>query len=260
MTATNEAWISDSLARLEQLEAQREHLARAGRTDALAELDEEIKSLYEVLESAAENDDAAANSPGPAPMPAPASVPHPAFGPTPYTAPVVVQAQSAAFVPVAEAPVQYSAPAAFEPEVPAFAPAPSFSSSVDSSMGDDEPSGGKGAIIAVVLVLLLGGGAGAYWFLGRTPPPEPAAEPTGPAKVIQAGAIPDDTQEPDVAKGGEADRTPSISIKGPPPADDRRPSGPRPSGSSTSKPAKPEKGRPDIKVDNNNNDPLAGVR
>ena len=136
MTATNEAWISDSLARLEQLEAQREHLAQAGRTDALAELDEEIKSLYEVLESAAENDDAAANSPGPAQQ-QPASVPHPAFGPTPYSAPVVVEAQSAAYATVPEAPVPYLPPVAFEPEAPAFTPsfepAPSFSTNFQSS-------------------------------------------------------------------------------------------------------------------------------
>jgi hypothetical protein len=260
MTATNEAWISDSLARLEQLEAQREQLAQAGRTDALAELDEEIKSLYEVLESAAENeDDAAANTAGPAPA---ASVPHPAFGPTPH----IVQAQSAAAPAFTPAPEPFAAPVAMQmqPEAPAFTPAPSFAPSMDtSSMVDDEPSGGgKGAIIAVVLVLLVGGGAGAWWFMGRTPAPEPAAEPAGPAKVIQAGAIPDDTQEPDVAKGGNADRTPSITIKGPA-EDERRPSSgarPSPGSSSSSKPSKPEKNRPGIKVDDSNDDPLAGVR
>jgi len=264
MTATNEAWISDSLARLEQLEAQREQLAHAGRTDALAELEEEIKSLYEVLESAAENDDAAANSAGPAQATA-QSVPHPAFGPTPaFSAPVsVVQAQSA-FMPVAEAPAAYVPPVAMQPELqafqaPAFTPAPSFSSSMDPGSSDDDSSGGgKGAIIAVLALVLIGGGVGAWWFMGRTPEAAPAAEPTGPAKVIQAGAIPDDTQEPDVAKGGDATRTPSISIKEPA-ADDRRPAGPRPSGTSTPRPTKPDKSRPDIKVDNND-DPLAGVR
>jgi hypothetical protein len=155
----------------------------------------------------------------------------------------------------------FAASAAPMMEEPTFASAPSFSSSVDSSMGDDEPSGGKGALIAIIVVLLAGGGAGAWWFMGRTPEAPPPTEPAGPTKVIQAGAIPDDTQEPDVAKGGDASRTPSITIKAAP-DDDRRPSssGSRPSSSSSTKPAKPEKGRTDsIKVDSND-DPLAGVR
>jgi hypothetical protein len=36
MSATNEAWIQDSLVRLEQLEAHRQRLAAGGRADELA--------------------------------------------------------------------------------------------------------------------------------------------------------------------------------------------------------------------------------
>lgn len=278
MTASNEAWISDSLARLEQLEAQREQLARTGRTEALAELDEEIKSLYEVLESAAEEEgtEAANNSPAP-------NVPHPAFGPTPspmvsqmmaqpqpvaapqpqYSAPQEpVQQYSAPqyaapqYSPPQYAEPQYSVPEDVEVPSPGFAPMPSM----DASIGDDEPGGGKGAIIAVAVVVVLALGGGGWWFMNRAPAAAPVEAPAGPAKVIQAGAIPDDTQEPDVAKGGEASRTPGIVIKQPAAQNDSRPSGPRPSSSSgSSKPSKPEKTRSDIDVAKGN-DPLAGIR
>jgi hypothetical protein len=266
MTATNEAWISDSLARLEQLESQREQLAASGRTDALAELDEEIKSLYEVLESAAEEEASAANnSPVPATSAA-SSVPHPAFGPTPTAlashAPAAV-APAAAFTPVASPVTQspFDGAAASAPSRMSAPPSMMSAPSIDS--GDDDVSGGgKGGLIAGLVVVLLAAGGGGWWYMNRAQSvPTTTEAPAGPAKVIQAGAIPEDTQEPDVAKGGEATRTPGITIKEPPPQDDRRPSGPRPSGNTAPRPAsKPEKdGRPSINVDASN-DPLAGVK
>ncbi len=266
MTATNEAWISDSLARLEQLESQREQLAASGRTDALAELDEELKSLYEVLESAAEEEASAANtSPAPATSAA-SSVPHPAFGPTPTA--VASQAPAAftpapTFTPAPAAMMQspFDAPAPMAP--PSAMAAPSMMTAPSMDSGDDDVSGGgKGGLIAGLVVVLLAAGGGGWWYMNRAQPaPTTTEAPAGPAKVIQAGAIPEDTQEPDVAKGGEATRTPGITIKEPTPQDDRRPSGPRPSGNTPPRPAsKPDKdNRPSINVDASN-DPLAGVK
>lgn len=259
MTATNEAWISDSLARLEQLESQREQLAASGRTDALAELDEEIKSLYEVLESAAEEDASAANtSPAPAASVA-TSVPHPAFGPTPTPA---VSPAPAAFVPAPAMHSPFDAPAMAPMSAPISAPPPMMMGASMDAGDDDVSGGGKGGLIAGIVVVLLAGGGGGWWYMNRAQPtPVTTEAPAGPAKVIQAGAIPEDTQEPDVAKGGDATRTPGITIKEPPPQDDRRPSGPRPTGSTAPRPAsKPDKdNRPSINVDASN-DPLAGVK
>ena len=263
MTATNEAWISDSLARLEQLEGQRERLAATGQTEALAELEEEIKSLYEVLEAAADDSGGAANtghaaattpswSPSVAAAPA-AAVPHPAFGPTPQA--VVMAAP--AMAPVATSPFDAA---------PAFAPAPPMMSAPASTSYDDDADlrGGSKLPLVLGLVVVLGGlGGGGWWYMNRGTPQAAVAAPTAPTTVIQAGAIPEDTQEPDVAKGGDASRTPLVPIKEPTASDDpRRPSRPASSGSAgPSRPARPDKGdgRPGIKVDSTD-DPLAGVK
>jgi len=262
MSAANEAWIQDSLARLEQLEAHRQRLAATGHADELAEIDEEIKSLYEVLEAAAaegaENTAAANQMPAPAPRSAWGDVPHPAFGPAPGmspSAPVAAPMQSPFAAPM-QSPFAAPEPSAAYAE----APAPSFASpSFDASV-DDEPRGGSGGIIAVAIVGVLALGGAGYWFLGRPKPVEaPPAAPTD-VQVFKAGAIPDDTQEPQVAKGGEADRTPTVTLKVPD-DNDRRASRPssgnnRPSSRSEPQPAAPGK---KIKVDASN-DPLAGVK
>lgn len=258
--AGNEAWIQDSLARLEQLEGQREQLASSGRTDQLAELDEEIRSLYEALESAADDeaDDGAANG-SPQVSAAEqgwgsdaADVPRAAFAPA-----------SAHVVDVAAAP---PSPFAAAPPSPfAAAPAPSFAPApaVDygSSSSDEELStGGKGGVIVVALLVLVGLGGGGWFYLNRTAAeaPKPAA-PVGEARVIGASEIPPDTQDPNVAKGGAADRTPAQIIKERAAAEEAR--RPRPSGSSgPSKPREPEKPtRGPIKV-GSSDDPLAGVK
>ncbi len=254
MAAGNEAWIQDSLARLEQLESQREQLAASGRTDLLAELDEEIHSLYEALETAADDgaSDPAANSPqwsapaqsSPAPFAvAPAPAPF-AAAPAPF---------AAAPAPFAEAP-QYSAPPVMAP------PAVDYGSS--SSGDDDVSTGGKGAVVAIALVVLVALGGGGWWFMNRTAAeaPKPTA-PVGEAKVIGAGEIPPDTQDPNVAKGGDASRTPEQIIKERA-EQERRPAASRPSSSSSgaSRPREPEKPtRGPIKV-GSSDDPLAGVK
>jgi hypothetical protein len=252
MSAANEAWIQDSLARLEQLEAHRQRLAATGRPDELAEIDEEIKSLYEVLEAAAAEEATAANQ-----MPATAvaqatwgDVPHPAFGPAPGMSPAAAPMASPFESP-------FAAPAAAMPAAaPSFAPA-SFES---SAMMDDEPKKGSGAILAVAVLALFAGGGAGWWFLARPQPVEmpPPAAPTE-VQVFKAGAIPEDTQEPQVAKGGDADRTPTVTLKVPD-DNDRRP---RASSSNNSRPAARPEPEPaqtkKIKVDASS-DPLAGVK
>lgn len=253
MQASNEAWIQDSLARLEQLESQREQLATSGRADLLAELDEEIRNLYEALEAAADDGQStAANSPqwSAAPV-APPFAPQPA----PFAAPPLAAA------PVAASPFA-AAPAAFEhAPPPAFAAAPQ---PIDySSSSDDDVSGGsKTPIIAAAIVAVLAiGGAGAWYMTrGTAEAPKPTA-PVGEAKVIGSGEIPPDTQDPNVAKGGDADRTPAQIIKERAEQADRRPSSRPSSGSSgPSRPREPEKPtRGPIKV-GSSDDPLAGVK
>lgn len=254
--AGNEAWIQDSLARLEQLEGQREQLATSGRTDQLAELDEEIRSLYEALESAADDeaDDGAANG---SPQVSAAEqgwanptvdAPHAAFA----AAPVAV-------VDVAAAPASPFATAAAPAFTPTFTPTPTVEHG--SSSGDEELStGGKGGVIVVALLVLVGLGGGGWFYLNRTQAeaPKPQA-PMGEARVIGASEIPPDTQDPNVAKGGAADRTPAQIIKERAAAEEAR--RPRPSGSSSpSKPREPEKPtRGPIKVESSD-DPLAGVK
>lgn len=263
MTATNEAWISDSLARLEHLERQREQLAATGQTERLAELEEEIKSLYEVLEAAADDGDTPANSahaqaaaaPAWTPPAAVASAPQPPFGPPPQA--FAPPAQS--FAPPAQSfapPAQAFAPAA----APGFAPAP-----MSSSSDDDDIRGGSKAPLVIGLVAVVGAiGAAAWFFVFAQPKPvEQPSAPAGTPTVIQAGAIPDDTQDPNVAKGGDASRTPAVTIKEPAP-DDRRPVSRPSSGGNTagpSRPSRPEKtdSRSGIKVDHSD-DPLAGVK
>ena len=267
MSAGNEAWIQDSLARLEQLEAHRQRIAAVGRPDELAEIDEEIKSLYEVLEAAAEQGyDQPANQPPAASPSAWGDIPHPAFGPTPG-APAPVATMQPAFVaapspaPFAESPFAAPPPQAVVEVAPAFTPsydAPSY----DTSGLDDEPKRGNGALMGIAIVAVLGLGGGSYWIFGRPKPVEPPPAAPTEVQVFKAGSIPADTQEPQVAKGGDASRTPTVTLGGSDDDDRRRSaSGSRSSSSSGNRPAaEPEKptGR-SIKVEATD-DPLAGVK
>ncbi len=232
MTGTNEAWIQDSISRLEQLEAQRERLSAAGRGGTeLAELDEEIASLYEVLEAAADNAPSANGAPAAAASasPAPRSVVHPAPD-SPFASPLA------------------AAPLRTAPDAPRF----------DASV-DDEPKSNTGVMMAVLAVVLLGGGGAGAWYFTRQQQVAPPPAATGPATIIQGGALPEDTQEPRVAKGGDASRTPTQVIKERP-EPDRRP-GPRPSSAGTTRPTreKPAKDPSGGIQGAKNNDPLAGL-
>ncbi|HWB76819.1 MAG TPA: hypothetical protein VG755_17755, partial [Nannocystaceae bacterium] len=215
------------------------------------ELDEEIRNLYEALEAAADDgQSSAANSPqwSAAPQPAP-------FAPQP--APF-----AAAPSPFAAAPAPFAPqPAAFEAAAPTSFPAASQSSMDYSSSSDDDVGGSKTPIIvaAIVAVLAIGGAGAWYTTRGSAEPPKPTA-PVGEAKVIGAGEIPADTQDPNVAKGGDASRTPAQVIKERAEQPDRRPSSRPSSSSGPSRPREPDKPtRGPIKV-GSSDDPLAGVK
>ena len=68
----DEAWIQQSLARLEQLEGYKAQVQAGGYAVDLSEVDAEIAALYEVLESAAEPEP----EPPPPPPPQPYVAPH----------------------------------------------------------------------------------------------------------------------------------------------------------------------------------------
>ncbi len=179
---TDEAWIEQSLARLETLETQKSELEAAGQP-VPADLHEEMATLYEVLESAADE------GPEPAPAPVPTAAPAPAgpFAAAPMMAPQVAPA--------------IAAPQPMTPMTP-----------MDDDGLDDYKSGGKGGLIAVVGIVLLAAGAGGYWYTTQNKAPQKAPEPVGEAKVISASSVPEDTQEPRAAKGGSAERTPGTEI------------------------------------------------
>jgi hypothetical protein len=245
MTTANEAWIQNSLERLETLEQQRAQLAHhGGSAEQLDGLDEEIRTLYEALEAVADDSEDAQSPPAQGPAaPAAATDPSP-FGAGPFEANPLGPAGS---------PFDAGPPAAgFAGDRAVFSPMPDESSAYDL----DEPARSKGPVIivAVAAIGLLSAGG---WFFTQSSSPEAPAEPSGPAQVIKAGEIPDDTQEPDVARGASADRTEGTRFKeSAQPA--RRPtsssSRPRPSGSN-----KDTKASEKIEI-GKSRDPLAGVK
>jgi hypothetical protein len=213
-------WIEESLARLESMEQERDEHEKALESTADADalrmhsesidrLDEEIKQLYAALEAVAEEgddeeeeddvDDVIRTSPfeRDEPAAAPAPEPEPEPEPAPAAAPVEDLPDDPFAVPSAAA----AAPAAAAPAAaPAFAdPAP-----MAMDAGFDEPKGGGAGKWIVLVVLLVGGGAGGFFYWknqqkAAAPPPAAPAE----AKVIEATAVPDDTQGPRGAKGQE---------------------------------------------------------
>lgn len=240
--AQDEAWIEGSLARLETLEAQRKQLTASGQTAALAEVDEEIRALYEVLESAAGDEQQPANT-GMGMAAAPIGM-----------APPMQQPMSMA--PPMQQPMQ--APIGMGMGAPSM---PMDPMAVSSSYGldDDKPSRSPlPFIIGGVVVLALG--IGGFMVMSGNKDKEAKPAPTEPAKEIKAGAIAEDTQEPVVAKGANADRTSGTKYKEQP-ADDRsdarRPSSGS-SGASRPRPAKKDDDGRKITLEKSR-DPLAGI-
>lgn len=217
---TDEAWIEQSLARLEILEAEKaQHEAAGGPVPP--QIQEEIATLYEALESAADDEGAAA----------PAAA---APSQDPFAAPVMAAA----------APVQAAAPAVMAP--------------MDEYGDDDFKPKGKGGLIAMAAVAVLAVGAGGYWYTTQQAEPAPAPAATGEAKVISASSVPEDTQEPQAAKGGSADRTPGTEIAEGAPAAKRTGNG---NGGGKKRPRNNGKKKDDgRKVDlSDSRDPLAGI-
>lgn len=294
MTAAEQQWIDNSLERLEALHAEREQVVASRDANKLAEIDEEIASLTEVLEAVADASGpinvAAANQAQPAtpavtdryrpvpmvdttqrqqvvqaPMPGTAAPRglterHPAVSPVqavaavPAMAPAVAPAPAPAHAPkmtermpaigqpqpagmhappVAQAPMAQvpgqAVPGgtmpnpAYTPGAPGFTQAsPPVSSPIDSSMDyggyDDDldmPKKSPMIWVAIAGIVLALGGVGAFFAMqgGGEEEKKAPAEPQE-AKVITAAEVPDDTSEPIVAQGADADRTAGTIIKG----------------------------------------------
>jgi hypothetical protein len=161
--AANDTWIENSLARLETLEAQREHLAATGQTARLAEIDEEIKGLYEALESVASDDDSddePANEAVGAPVGA---------------------------WPMAAAPV--AAVASPQPMMD-MGPPPSSDYSAPITFDDGDAKPRSALPLVLVGLLAVGGGGGAFWLMSRDQPEEAKPAPTEPATVIKMRTAP----------------------------------------------------------------------
>lgn len=221
--APNENWIESSLARLETLEAQREELAASGQTERLTEIDEEIRGLYEALEAVAGDDDeqAPANEAQPAAVAAVAAVPAaPAASAEPFGAPM-------------DSPVM-----------------------MDDDF-DAKPSGSKLPLILGAAAVVAIGVGGFMMLGGEKEAPKP--KDPGPAVVIQAGQVVEDTQEPVVAKGADGDRTRGTNFK------EGSKGASRPTGRRTQSGSRPSKSRTDNQDDGRKfkfekgKDPLAGV-
>jgi len=237
MTAEQQVWIENTFARLEQLQADREQAEAAGQQDRLAEIDEEVATLTEALESVADDADPEGAAPSPAVAAAPVAAPVPAPS-SPFGAP----APQMAAAPVA-APQSFDSPGMGQPMT------------MDDYADDYEPKS-KLPAIAIGVLLLAGIGGGAFYAMGGTKEPAPVVDKTPQeAKVITAAEVPEDTQEPVVAKGGDADRTPGTEINQLTP----RPSGKsnRPNNHGSRKPAKKSSAR-DLGL-KKSRDPLSGV-
>lgn len=227
---TDEAWIEQSLAQLEALEAQKAQHEEAGQV-VPAELDEEIAALYAALESAAADDDDAPAEAAPAAAPAPVPQPAPAMD-DPFAAPAASPAPAAA--------------------------APVMAAPMDSYDDDEFKPKGKGGMIAVVAVVLLAAGGGGYWYMSQQKKPEAAPAPQGEAKVITASSVPEDTQEPQAAKGGSADKTPGTEIPEGGTQPKRSGNGGGGGGKKRSRPKKKDDGRK-VKINSDDRDPLSGI-
>ncbi len=203
--AADEAWIQNSIERLESLEAQREQLAAAGQTDKLAELDEEIRSLYEVLESVAGDGDAeepSANEVAPAVAAAPMAAAPMAAAPMAQPMAQPMSQQPMGQPPMGQPPMGQ----------PGMAPPMGMDGSADFDDDDIKPPRSPLPLILVGL-LVVGGGIGGFLMMNKDKTEEAKPAATGPATVIKASAVGEDTQEPQVAKGADADRTQGTNFK-----------------------------------------------
>lgn len=239
MAIGSQEWIEQSLARLEQLEQQREKHEKALETaidgealrensEAIDKLDEEIKSLYEALEAVAEEEDEAPAQDDDSVQAAvtnqfsreqdaeigdsqstPAAVPvaDPPLG-SPFggapASPAAASSGDDLGSPFGGAPAPVEAAPAINPDFAA------------TYAGDDDikVKGGAGKWILIGLVLVGAAGGGGYYFYNqqkKNEPPPPVEK--GPVKVIEAGEVPPDSEGPQGAKGADVDATPIEDLK-----------------------------------------------
>lgn len=240
---SNDAWIEQSLARLEQLETQKAQYEHAGQP-APAELAAEIRTLYEALEAAAD-DGEATEQPAPPPMAAASPV-----GGSPFDGP-----------PADPFGLPPGAGASPPMQVPAMAPMSPEPMAMDGAYDDVDlgPTRSK-APMFLGLALVVAGLGGGGWYMTQqqaAKADEAAPQPTGEAKVIGASEVPEDTQEPDAAQGGSADRTEGTIWKKSANKPQRRSSGSRSGSRKRSKQKKDDSRK--VEIGGNNRDPLAGL-
>lgn len=254
---TDEDWIQKSLARLETLEAQREQLAASGQAAQLTEIDAEISGLYEALEAVA-NEDEGEDEEDTSTAESTAAPETPDVGGSPFDAPPAAAEDfgSPFDAPPAGSPFDAApAAAAPAPDGPVVQPAMMAASSGYDDV-DIDPPRSKAPLVIGLLVVLGGAGGGGWYYMQQQKAEAPEPRPAVEAKVIDASAIPEDTQEPEVAKGGAAARTEGTRIK----QGSSRPSGPRPS-RPRSRRSSGKKSKDSGKIEfDASRDPLGGVR
>lgn len=241
MAIGSQEWIEQSLARLEQLEQQREKHEKALETaidgealrensEAIDKLDEEIKSLYAALEAVAEEEDEA-----PEDEEAGQSAVTNQFS-READAEIGDSQSTPAAIPVADPPLgsPFDGPPAsptaattsdvgdlgspFGGPPAAVEPAPAINPDFASTYaGDDDikVKGGAGKWILIGLVVVGAAGGGGYYYYNqqqKNAPPPPVEK--GPVQVIEAGEVPPDSEGPQGAKGADVDKTPVQDIKG----------------------------------------------
>lgn len=227
---SDEAWIEQSLARLEELETRKAQLeAYGGDTETVAELEAEISALYETLNDAAAGEGAAPQADTAWSDPsesAPTS-----SGPLAYGGDDEDEDDDADWAAAAATQSRGGSP--LDAETSPFSSSPfssssgaSFSATDDSgtygssgfetgpAYGDYDESDAKSSKsklpwIGAAAALLVAVGIGGLLVSKKSDSATPAAAPVaaGDPKIITASAVPEDTQEPDAAKGADVDRT-----------------------------------------------------
>ncbi len=207
---------------------------------AIDQLDDQIKSLYADLESVAEEEDDAEEDDDDASHGG-AAVQTTEFTREPVQSarveaaveapPLQASMQAPQVQAAVEAPPVQAPAIAGDPEVDdtPFGRAPasslsqppppstfgdgstSFDAPADDHYDYDPPkTGGAGKWIGIIAVVAVIGGGGLFFANKSASTAEIAPLPTGPVRVIKAGAVPEDTEEPSYVKGGNADTTPTM--------------------------------------------------
>jgi hypothetical protein len=210
-------WIEASLARLDELERERdEHeaalesahdpLTLAEHNNAIERLDAEIKSLYAQLEAVADDDDEdeeqAAGDEGEA-----EDAPRVTVGDEELSSPYV---SAPSVAEPAESPIE--SPLAAAAEQPLGGAPVGFDTPPPVAFDDDlAPKGGSGKWVLLGLVIVGGLGVGSF-FAWQNMQAQKQAQPQAdaePEKVIRAAEIREDTEAPNTAPSGQATISPN---------------------------------------------------